>query len=73
MKDMSSEKFPRIPRPNENVVNGWGTLINKLGREGSEPIIREAFTVKAEGEGVTSDEGTGTGDEAGLGARPECR
>ena len=69
MKDMSSEKFPRIPRPNENVP-GWGVYINKNGREGSEPVIREAFTVHLDREGANEDGGSER--EAELGERPEC-
>lgn len=70
VQDLSSGKFPRIPRPNENLVNGWGTLINKNGREGSEPVIREAFTVNLDREEAVADEGPEQHD--GLGARPEC-
>lgn len=70
VQDMSSSKFPRIPRPNERVVGGWESYINKNGREGSDPVIREAFSVKLNGEEAKEDEGSE--QHAELGARPEC-
>ena len=70
MKDLSSSKFPKIPRANENIQGGWQGYINRLGREGSDPIIREAFTVHLDREAVDTDEGSQQQPE--LGERPEC-
>jgi len=70
VQNLSSGSFPRIPRQNENLVNGWGTLVNKNGREGSEPIIREAFTIKLDRDEVKTDEGPEQHDVLGDG--PEC-
>lgn len=67
MEDMSSTKFPRIARANEQLQGGWQTYVNKNGREGSDPIIREAFTVKLKRDEVTEDEGPCSGTEAELG------
>ena len=72
MEDMSSTKYPRIARANEQVQGGWQGYVNKMGREGSDPIIREAFTVKLNGEETTDNEGPSSGTEADMGERPEC-
>lgn len=60
MRDMSSEKFPEIPRTPSTALNGWGTLVNKNGPEGSNQIIADAFTVKLLGreEEVETDAGS---------------
>lgn len=60
-------KFPKVARQNESVTGGWESYVNKNGREGSEPIIREAFTVKLNRDEVTNDEGPSSGTEAELG------
>jgi hypothetical protein len=70
MEDLSSSKFPKIPRANENVQGGWQGYVNKLGREGSDPIIKEAFSVNLARDEVNADEGPQQRDE--LGTRPEC-
>jgi hypothetical protein len=64
MKDLSSSKFPKIPRANENLAasdgvfrTNWATYVNKEGREGSDPIIKEAFTVHLDREAVDTDGG----------------
>ena len=81
MKDMSSEKFPRIPRPNENVQGtdkifrqNWSAYVNKEGPEGSLPIIQEAFAVNLNrDEGVTDNGEPEREAEPGLAEGPECR
>ena len=67
VEDMSSMKFPKIARQNESVTGGWEGYVNKNGREGSDPIIREAFTVNLKRDEVTDDEGPCSGTEAELG------
>jgi hypothetical protein len=69
VQDMSSAKFPRIPRTNEQVVGGWASYVNKNGREGSDPIIRDAFTVGANREEAENE---GHEQHAELEERPEC-
>lgn len=61
MKDMSSEAFPRIPRPGEQLMNGWGTLVNKNGPEGVNAIIANALTPNATP--VPAEEAPGEGPE----------
>jgi hypothetical protein len=68
---MSSMKFPKIARQNESVTGGWEGYVNKNGREGSDLVIREAFTVKLNGEGATDDGGPEREAGPELGDRPD--
>jgi hypothetical protein len=49
MQDMSSEKFPAIPRKPTHLMNGWNGLINHNGRAGSDAVLKDVFAAPEQG------------------------